>query len=349
MFIAKAIECLILLIIVPEILGLLVTRFMKDKSIFLNLLVGYFLEFGVLQIIAVPMIFLKLKYLSLVYTWFSLIIIMFIISLILNFKDIKAKITDFVKNFDFKKVFVKSNIIVFIAVFLIFVQLIASIILTHNDGDDAFYIGTAVTSIYNNNMYRVSPENGYYYGKMPARYMLSPFPMYIAIISSIVNTSPLIIAHTILQPIFILLTYCIYAIIAERLFEKDKKDVSLFLIFLSIVFIFGNVSRRTNFTVLFLRMWQGKAILANIILPSLWLAFSYCAKEKDKFVDWIFVFLIILSACLTSEMGLAVAPLALMMLAFVFSIKDKKIDYIWKSLICTIPCIVYLVIYILIK
>lgn len=348
MIILKAIICLFLLIIIPEILGLLITKFMKDKNILFSFLVGYIIEFAILQIIAVPMIFLKMQYKTLVYSWISIISILTIISVIINFKNIKTSITNFIKNFRIKEIFNKSNILVFIAIILIAVQIIFSIVFTHNDADDAFYIGTAVTSIYENNMYRVGPENGYYYGQIPYRYVLSPFPMYIAIISSIVGVSPVIIAHSVLQPLFIFLTYAIYVLIADILFKKDKNDISLFLIFLSIIFIFGNISTRANFTLMFFRIWQGKAILANIILPSLWLVFLYCIKE-NIFINWFIMFLVVLSACLVSEMGLILAPLSLMLLSFVFAIKDKKVSYMLKSIVCIIPSIIYLVVYMIIK
>ena len=348
MFIFKSIMCLVILIIVPEILGLLVTRFMKNRNVLLNFLMGYIAQFAVLQLIAVPMIFLKLQYKVLLYSWTSIISILTIISFVINFKNIRKNIINFAKNFKVKDIFSKSNILVFLAVLLILTQVIVSAIFTHNDADDAFYIGTAVTTIHENNMYRVSPENGYYYGQIPSRYILSPFSIYLAIVSSIVRISPVIVAHSVLQPLFISLTYIVYILIAEQLFKKDKNDMSLFLIFLSIIFVFGNISTRTNFTVMFLRIWQGKAILANIILPTLWLIFSYCIKENN-FINWFSMFLIILAGCLVSEMSLIIAPLSLMLLSFVFAVKDKKIKYILKSMACIIPCLIYLIIYIVIK
>lgn len=348
MFILKAIISLLILVIVPEILGLLITKFMKQKNILLSFLLGYIIEFAILQIIAVPMIFLKLSYRTLLYSWSGIIAILTIVSIIANFKDIKNIIINFVKDFKISKIFNKSNILLYIAILLIAMQVLVSIIFTHTDADDAFYLGTSVTSIYENNMYRVSPENGYYYGQIPSRYILAPFSMYIAIISSIIGASPVIIAHSILQPLFILLTYIVYILIAEQVFDKRKNDISLFLIFLSIIFMFGNISTRTNFTVMYLRIWQGKAILANIILPSLWLMFSYSIKE-NIFINWFVMFLIILAGCLVSEMSLVIAPLSLMLLAFVFAVKDKKINYILKSIACIIPCLIYLIIYIVIK
>ena len=55
---------------------------------------------------------------------------------------------------------------------------------------------------------------------------------------------------------------------AENLEEINQTFIDILL---SIINIFGNYSIRTNFTFLLFRIWQGKAILANIMLPSIWL------------------------------------------------------------------------------
>ena len=349
MIILKIIVYLFILLIVPEILGLLITRFMKEKNIFLNFLIGYVIEFSVLQLLAIPMIFLKMKYRTLLYSYSSIIGLIFLISVIINAKNIKNEIIGFVKNLKFSKIFNKSNTLVYAVILLIGIQIAFSILFTHNDKDDAFYIGTAVTSIYENNMYIVGPENGFWYGNVPSRYILAPFPMYVAIVSSITNTSPVIVSHTVLQPIFIFLTYVVYILIAQRIFKNNKTDVNLFLIFLNLIFLFGNISTRTNFTLMFFRIWQGKAILASILIPALWFAFSYCIDEDNKFINWFLIFLIILSSCLVTEMGIVLAPFSLMLLSIVFALKNKKISYIFKSMVCIIPCIVYLIIYFVIK
>lgn len=353
MLVLKVVVCLIMLIIIPEILGLLVT---KNKNILLSFIIGYFIEFSILEILAVPMIFLSCKFTTLLYTWSIIILGIVVISIIVNLKnkkilDFKNRIKDFFKNTDKLKSIIlnKSNIVYIIAIVLVGVQVIASVIYTHTDDDDAFYIGTASTTLYENSMYKVSAENGSNYGTTPARYVLAPFPLYTAIISSITHINPVIVAHIVFPPIFILLAYSIYILLAEKLFNKNKIDVSLFIILLSILYIFGNYSIRTNFTFLLFRIWQGKAILANIILPGIWLMFLNCIENEKNIINWILLLLVIISACLVSEMGIALAPLTLGILSLVFTIRDKKVSYLLKSITCIIPCIICFIIYVFIK
>ena len=111
------------------------------------------------------------------------------------------------------------------------------------------------------------------------------------------------------------------------------------------VYIWGNYSKRTNFTFLLFRIWQGKAVLANIIIPAVWLFFLKAVKDNFKLIDIIILISVILAGILTTTMGIGLPAISLMLLAFVFAIKDKKISYLLKSGICCLPCLVYLALY----
>lgn len=346
MLVLKLIMCILVFFVIPSILGILITKFTNKKhNILFAYVIGFLLEFAILQILAIPMIFLKLNFKILLYSWICIICVLTILSLIVN----KNKIKELRIKESLKKIFNKSNIICVVAILFVFFQACYSLSLTYTNADDAFFVGTANTSIYSNTMYKISPETGNSYGKLPARYVLAPFPIYLAIISSILNINPAIVAHTIFQPVFILLAYAIYTLLGEKLFCKDKTNVSIFIILLSIINIFGNYSDRTNFSYLLLRIWQGKAVLSSIMLPAIWLVFLNCIEDDKKNANWGILFITILASTLVSEMGIALSPMTLMFLAFVFSIRDKKISYLLKSAICVIPCIVYFLIYLLVK
>ena len=180
---------------------------------------------------------------------------------------------------------------------------------------------------------------------MPARYVIGPFPLYTATISSLINIHPAIVAHTIFPVILIPLAYLIYALIARELFNKDKKSILVFLNILCIIYIWGNYSIRTNFTFLLFRIWQGKAVLANIILPSVWLFFLKAIKNNFKLIDIIILISIILAGIFTTTMGIGLPAITLMILAFIFAIKDRKISYLIKSGICCLPCLIYLILF----
>ena len=97
------------------------------------------------------------------------------------------------------------------------------------------------------------------------------------------------------------------------------------------------------------RIWQGKAILANIILPSIWLLFLKCVEENKGIINWLLLIITMLASCLVSSMGIPLAAITLGGLVVVFLVKDKKVSYLIKSGICVIPNIVYGLMYLIMK
>lgn len=225
------------------------------------------------------------------------------------------------------KILSKREIIylgIFIAVVLF--QLYKAIFFAYEDGDDAFYVATSQVAVTTDTMYQFEPYIG---GstELNFRYALAPFPMWLAAISSLTKVNVAIIAHTVLPPVLILVTYVIYAEISKLLFESDNKRRYLFLMLLSIFLMFENVSTSTQGTFLLTRARQGKEALANVILPFLFLTGFRIIKEgcEFKFRDWLLLSITTTAAALTSLLGNILAPLMILALFIYMIIKKQKI------------------------
>ena len=284
------------------------------------------------------MIYLKVSFKLLFYTYIGILGVLSIISLVCNIKEFK-------NIFNIKQVKKISGLSV-VVVILVAMQVFMLCRYAHIDDDDAFYVATATTTVDTNGIFKYDGSTGQE-GVMEERYTLGPFPIYLAIVSEFIDIRPAIVAHTIIPAIFIPIVYLIYSEIAKELFKKDKKCIDLFLIFLSVLYIWGNYSVRNNFTFLLFRIWQGKAVLANIILPAMWLFFIKAHKNDFNILTCSLLLILIFAGCLTTTMGIIMPSITLLVLAFLFSIKDKKISYLWKSIVVCIPCLIYGLIYIL--
>ena len=91
MIILKGLIAIIVFFIIPIFLGLLILRFLeKEKnSILFAFIIGYIVEFAVLELVALPMIFMEKSYNTLLCIYSAIILFLTIISVILNFKKIK--------------------------------------------------------------------------------------------------------------------------------------------------------------------------------------------------------------------------------------------------------------------
>lgn len=344
----KGINILVFLFIIPIMLGLLLIKlFLKKQkdNIILSFVLGIILEFAICEIIAVPMIYLEKSLQELVNLHNIIIGILVIISFIINVKSFK----EIIKN-SFKFLKQSPKLLFILVIILVGVQALVLAGYMHEDADDATYVAGATVSVQTDTLYKYSAQTGQTTGgeQLAPRYRLGPFPLYIAIIAVSINMHPAIVAHTIFPIIFIPMAYMIYGMLANKLFNGNKKNVFIFLILLSIAHIWGSYSVRTNFTFLLFRIWQGKAILANIIIPLIWLLFVIGEEDKFKFGSCVLIFITILGGILTTTMGIALPPIVLMSLSLAYEIpkiidKENKfrITNILKCLACCIPAIVY--------
>lgn len=342
--ILKAVLFILTMFIIPMMVGTFFTSFMKNEkdNLMLAFVFGYLYSFAISEFLTVPLIFLKASFTTFVVLYLVISIILSFVSIFRNKKNINSMIASTKKSIK-----ETPKILTIVLIILIFIQAFALVKYAHIDDDDAFYVGTATTTVYTNTMFKYDGTTGQEYAKIPIRYAVGPFPLYIALISKLINVHPAITAHTILPAILIPIAYVIYGLIAEELFNKNKKSTITCLIILCFLYIWGNFSIRTNFTFLLFRIWQGKAVLGNIILPCMWLLFIKALKEEFSFINCILLAMNILAGVLTTSMGIGLPAITLICLSTLFSIKNKKISYVIKSGICCTPCIIYFALYVI--
>ena len=306
-------------------------------------MIGFIFGFALFQLLAIPMTFIECKFTTLTYTWIAIEIIFAFISIKMNDNSfIQVLKNDFSNLVKFPKILTISLVV------LIFIQGNAGFKYMHEDYDDSNFLAKAKVSIDTNSLFKyndIGEENE----SLPSRQVLSPFPVYTATLSVAIGIHPLILARTVYPIIFVFMAYMIYGMIGNILFNGDNEKNIVFLIILSLLYIWGGYSKYTNFVFLLYRIWQGKAVLANIIIPFIWLIFlKYINSEASTF-SWILLIIVVLSADLTSSMALSLGTLSILILSLVWAIKDKKISYLFKTAICIIPNIIYGVIYLFIR
>lgn len=333
------------LLIVPLLSGtFVINRILRTEKydLVLAFVSGYFLMLATFYIICMPMLFLKMPLSYLVFAWGLLMICFCALGLYMSkqqYKSIWNHIQQ-VRTFPWYTV---------IVVLLILMQAFLLFRYVHDDIDDSFYVASATTSVHTNTIMTIDPLTGSEYLYYPYRYVLSPFPIFVATISKLVMIHPAILAHTILPVFFIPLSYLVYAAIGKKLFPKDSDTpyVVLFLFFLCVINIFGNISIYTSSTFLLFRIWQGKAFLANIILPGIFY-FSLRSMPKESHLpEWLMLFCTVLAACLVSAISVVLVPVMIGCLGLLFTIRNKKFRTLLFSIVVCIPLIICGVIYVI--
>lgn len=351
--IIKGVIALLTLFIIPEILGMLILNFWKEQknNVILAFVLGYIIEFAIGQLISVPLIFIEGTLTKLVTIYVSIILVLTIISIIVNRNRIKEIVKNLIENI--KTMPILETVILFI---MIGMQLFVVIKYSYINDDDAYYVATATTSVQTDTLFKYSAMTGSEekYEQYLMRYRIGPFPLYYAIQSKILDIHPAIVAHFILPLIFIPTIYMIYWLFAKEFFKDNKKLAVLFMIFVCFLHIFSYYSGKNNLILVLLRIWQGKAILANIIIPLILILFLYGEKENFNIVSIIALFITILAGNFTTTMAIAMTPACLMLLTISYELVKliskqtqikKSLVIFLKNLICCMPSMVYGLIY----
>ena len=237
-----------------------------------------------------------------------------------------------------KKKIAGISVYMWLAVILILAQVVMCSVMAHMDADDCFYVATATTSVQTDSVFKVNAYTGGIYKKLPKRYILSPFPIFIAVISQLSGgLHPAIMAHIVFPAVFVPLSYLVQAFIGKKLFgeNKDARGIYMLMVVLMTGFSAYSVYNTGSFQIV--RIWQGKALLAAMILPLVFYL-SFCLfTEKEPRYPWYFLAMADLSSCLVTSMGIVLTPVLIGCFTLVSLICNRNIHHLWKAVLCCLP------------
>lgn len=214
----------------------------------------------------------------------------------------------------------------------------------HTDDDDARFVALELIAVENDQMLTHNPIDGYpmYWntGEVKKDYT-SPWTMYVAACSRISGIHPAILSHRMLPMFLIPICYMAYMIMALGLFKDDWEKTFIFMIIISAANMFGYTSTHTTASLLLLRIWQGKAVFAGLMVPVI-LNLCYRLYDRpDRVAEKILLFVSCMASSLLSGGGVVMSAIAVGLYGLIVFIRHKSVRntvLIWLT--CS-PCIVY--------
>ena len=333
---------LIWTVAVPYIAGGLIPAAVKDKSygqsIAGNLSCGFMIMCVLFIIPAIPMILMHVPFHVLKYTWIILIALICLLSVLLNLRQnhFKAGIMSALRNSVREILKDKFTLCIFIAA--IGIIIFETCLLTfrmHTDTDDARFIVDAMEALNKDTMLEYNPITGIHHG-IPVgeqvKDVTAPYPVFIALISSLTKVHPAVMAHTVMPALFIPLCYLVFSLISRVIFKEDIKSRGLFLFLLSLIHLFSFETIYSSGYTLLTIIWQGRSIVAVIMLPLTWYFLLRAADESGnshssgyRLCDFLLAGLSALACAMLSNMGSLFAFILCMAYALSFAIQDRKI------------------------
>ena len=335
--ILKGILALFWLLLVPAAIGNLFMSKIKHICPEACLPFGYLVLFSLMEIFTLPLTFLKapLHILTALYGGVAVLLAAAGVVSVVGNKEKRQNMISVQKR--------ESKITFYfaLALLLIICQIVMCTLLAHMDADDSFFVASATTDVYTDTIFEVNPDTGRYYMVLPERYILSPFPVFLAVVSQLsAGLHPAIMAHMVFPAVFLIVVYMVQSLLSRCWFPNDRKARDIYLLLVAVISSFSaySVYNAGNFQMV--RLWQGKAILAAILIPMLvYLCLTIVMKEKADY-SWGLMLMANLSCCLVSSMGIILAPLLIGSFAVVKLIYKKDFMCIWKCALCCIPTLV---------
>lgn len=323
------------LVLIPAIAGVPLAKRKKNYTLGESFLTGILLMFGVAEILILPAIFRKMT-LHFVTMVFAVVMIVLTIYGLWEFqKDIKIHVECIRKSLP------QVSVWMWLAIVAIVVQIVIAVVYAHMDADDSFYVGTATTSVYTDSVFQINPYSGVAYKGLPKRYILSPFPILLAILSQLSGgLHPAIMAHVIYPVVFFTAAYLVYHQLGKLLFPDEKGQQGIFLLLCAVLIWFSGFSVYTAGNFQLVRIWQGKAILASVLLPFLIYLGLYMMLKEQPAYSWLVLALANLAACHVSSMGIMLSPLVMGSFILLDLCRNRKISRIFIEIVCCLPSLI---------
>ncbi len=197
--------------------------------------------------------------------------------------------------------------LLFAALFL--VQIFCVFFLAYEDGDDSYYVAITTYSKEVKTLYRNIPYTGAYTG-LDLRHSLAPFPVWVAVLADVAGLSGATTAHVMMPILVLCMTYGLFGLLGEKLLGEGRESwkMPLFLSFCALLVLFGGYSIYSAENFLLVRAGQGKAVLANVVIPALlYLTVLLLERlEKKEAVPvrlWVLLCATMTTGCLCSTLG----------------------------------------------
>lgn len=340
---------ILFLYLIPVVVGQGVNRILKiDTGVVKNFLIGNIFIWALFQLVTVPLVLLKQSFLivvAIVNVVLAGICIFVLFEEVAKKKCAAFKIqswTSKCKGFKLEDGFALA--VMFGAMGWMLYKVIS---LQHTDADDSRFVVNAVEIVRTNRMFLTDLITGQeletWIGEI-IKDITAPWAVYIAYLAKMTGISVVITAHSVMPVSLILCAMSAFWLISGEVFKKDITNRSIFMCLVILLNVYGYYSIYTAETFMLTRIWQGKATIASVAIPAMFLLAMWLYDNSKSYGYYVLVAMLNLGMCLMSGMGLIIGAIMLGCFGFVYAIVKKNYCIAIVLWAMAIPNVVYFVI-----
>ena len=337
---AKAVLFMFLNLILYFLFGMLVTvkRRKDDFSVTEAVFTGFFLYYFLFTLFCIP-VMLKWRPLSmLTRIWGAVMIAVCVISVIFSVRIFKKKFPKCIKYIAENKFFLLG---------IVLITVIQAFIIIYNYQftlDAAYYVANVTTSIETDTLNIYDPYTGDWQDHFEMRYFFATFPLNDAVLCDILKIHPLIWCKSVMAGTSVILTNMVLFMIGKKLFLGDHKKILLFMFFSDIMDFFF-ITIFTTSTFLVTRTYEGKCLLANVVLPGMFYIYLKLFENTKDRHAWLMLLLVALGSPVLSSSSNMLVPAMIAVTILPLTVLKKDWTVTVKSVLCMLPGIIMLLTY----
>ncbi len=222
-------------------------------------------------------------------------------------------------------------------------------LMQHIDEDDAYYVAVANTAYETDTLYRYNPYTGQAYKNPDRRYILAAWPMFTAMMGRFCFMYPTVMAHMIFPALMMGWVFLLLALYACKLHPGDRGRQGVFLLLSLLILSYMGYSRSQAGTMIAIRSWQGKAVLAGFGLPVLLYTLIKLRDwrwDKENAESWLLTTFALTNCCTFTSMGSVFAGITVGTYLLCRSIRTKQWRYLRSGLLASLPALVIGILYV---
>lgn len=337
--------CLLVLLLLGlewGIYGVAASRlFRMNFKTYETVILGFFVYFGLFQIVALPFVFLQRPFHELVILWLAAVtaVNLFV------FPRGKRELADLFQR-SFAGIWRNKGILLAAVMLLIVFCCWFQGTQQYMGLDAVHYIGTVDTTVCMDSMYVYNGSSGVKEQYLDFRYALSSFYMNSAFLCKLTGISGVLIQKYVLGTCCILLHGCIMFALGRRLFPDGEKKA---LLFTGLVYVM-HLGFHTNYAAsdfLLIRGYESKGFCANVVIPAVLYAILCLWQDRERKEHWFFTFIVCFSSVPVSMSSLAIVPAMIVISVLAEWLIDRNWKILRRAFICVVPNAVYMILYFL--
>ena len=251
-----------------------------------------------------------------------------------------------VKAFHKAAAFMAEHKAAFIVIFIITAVFASVILLSYQFTLDAsYYVGNTATALQTDTINMYDPFTGEWLDHYEMRYFFATFTINDAVICSILHMHPLIWCKITMAGTAVLLTIMVLYMTARRLFGTDMRRIAVFILLAAVADLFM-ITIYTTSAFLTTRTYEGKCLLANVVLPGMFYIYVCLLEDVKDSRSWLLLFLTALGASALSSSSNMLIPAMIAVTFIPLAILRKDLWVIPKAAACMLPGMILTVIYI---